>query len=173
MRTLTLGAAFLLLGAAAAQAQDENKDVLTPEGQFHGTLGMLRPLIVLDEETGAAPPAADVTVTLSNYSMAIEGDLTAGEHVIAVTAAESAEGLVMHDANLARLDAEASLDELGTWMSWIDALRVPAPAEFLGGVDHLAGGSTGYFRVTLAPGRYAFVSEGFATQGMVHEFTVE
>jgi len=54
-------------------------------------------------------------------------------------------------------------------MSWIDALRVPAPAELLGGADHLAGGSTSYFRVNLEPGRYAFVSEGFATQGMVHE----
>ena len=58
-------------------------------------------------------------------------------------------------------------------MSWIDELRTPAPAEFLGGADHLSGGSTSYFRVRLEPGRYAFVSEGFAARGMIHEFEVQ
>jgi len=147
--------------------------VVTPEGDFHGSLGMLRPLIVTEENTGLEPPEADVRITLSNYAMQTEGDLSAGEHVIAVHATEDAEGIVLHDVNLARLSAEASLEEVSSWMSWIDALRVPAPAEFLGGADHLAGGSTSYFHVSLEPGRYAFVSEGFATQGMVHEFTVQ
>lgn len=146
--------------------------VVTPEGKFHGSLGMLRPLIVTEETTGLEPPEADVRVTLSNYTMEIEGELSAGEHVIAVHATEDAEGIILHDVNLARLSADASLEEVGSWMSWIDALRAPAPAEFLGGADHLTGGSTSYFRVSLEPGRYAFVSEGFATQGMVHEFTV-
>ena len=147
--------------------------VVTPEGQFHGTEGMLRPLIVTDETTGLEPPEADVKITLTNYEMAVEGDITAGEQVIAVHAVDHAEGIVLHDVNLARLDSDTSLDEVAKWMSWIDALRTPAPAEFLGGADHLAGGSTGYFRVDLEPGRYAFVSEGFATQGMIHEFTVQ
>lgn len=147
--------------------------VVTPEGQFHGTEGMLRPLIVTDETTGLEPPEADVRITLTNYAMALEGELTAGEHVIAVYAADQAEGIVLHDVNLARLGPDTSLEEVANWMSWIDALRDPAPAEFLGGADHLAGGSTGYFRVDLEPGRYAFVSEGFANKGMIHEFTVE
>jgi hypothetical protein len=43
----------------------------------------------------------------------------------------------------------------------------------LGGADHLGPGATSYFRANLEPGRYAFVSEGFATRGMVHEFTVK
>ena len=147
--------------------------VVTPEGRFHGSEGMLRPLIVTEENTGLEPPDADVHVTLSNYVMEVEGNLTAGEHVIAVHATERAEGIVFHDVNLARLSPEASLEEVGTWMSWIDALRIPEPAEFLGGADHIAAGATSYFRVNLEPGRYAFVSEGFAAQGMVHEFTVQ
>lgn len=147
--------------------------VVTPEGKFHGSLGMLRPLIVTEENTGLEPPQPDVRITLSNYAMQVEGDLSAGEHVIAVQATEDAEGIVLHDVNVARLSADASLEEVGQWMSWVDALRVPAPAEFLGGADHLAGGATSYFRLDLEPGRYAFVSEGFATQGMVHEFTVQ
>lgn len=147
--------------------------VVTPEGVFHGTEGMLRPLIVTEDDTGAEPPVADVEITLTNFEMTVEGELTAGEHVFAVHAVEAAPGIVAHDVNLARLSDDTSLDEVASWMGFIDALRNPAPAEFLGGADHLGGGSTAYFRATLEPGRYAFVSEGFATQGMLHEFVVE
>ena len=147
--------------------------VVAEDGQFHGSLGMLRPLIVTEDATGLEPPEPDVRITLTNYAMQVEGDLGAGEHVIAVEAAEQAEGIVLHDVNLARLGADASLDEVGAWMDWVDALRPPAPAEFLGGADHLAGGTTSYFTADLEPGRYAFVSEGFASRGMVHEFTVQ
>ena len=39
-----------------------------PDGdQFHNELGMLRPLTVTEESTGAAEPQADVRVTLRNY----------------------------------------------------------------------------------------------------------
>jgi hypothetical protein len=147
--------------------------VVTPEGRFHGSEGMLRPLIVTEEDSGIEPPQADVIVTLSNYVMAVEGELTAGQHVVRVDATESAEGFTAHDVNVARLDADTSLDDVIAWMSWIDGLRAPAPATFLGGADHLEGGATAYFRLDLQPGRYAFVSEGFATRGMVHEFEVE
>ena len=71
--------------------------VVTPEGEFHGSLGMLRPLIVTEENTGLEPPEADVRITLSNYAMQTEGDLSAGEHVIAVHATEDAEGIILHD----------------------------------------------------------------------------
>ncbi len=147
--------------------------VVTPEGIFHGTEGMLRPLIVTEEDTGAAPPAADIEITLTNFEMAVAGDLTAGEHVFAVQAVEAAPGIVAHDVNLARLNEDTSLEEVASWMNFITALRNPSPAEFLGGADHLGGGRTAYFRAVLEPGRYAFVSEGFATQGMLHEFFVE
>lgn len=147
--------------------------VLTPEGRFHGSEGMLRPLIVTEESSGGTAPEADVRITVSNYAYQVEGDLTAGEHVIQVDVVDQAEGIVLHDVNLARLAPETSLDAVGAWMNFIDALRAPEPATFLGGVDHMSGGTTGYFRVNLEPGRYAFVSEGFAARGMVHEFTVE
>jgi hypothetical protein len=147
--------------------------VVTPEGIFHGTEGMLRPLIVTEEGTGAEPPAADVEITLTNFEMVVEGELTAGEHVFAVHAVDAAPGIVAHDVNLARLSEDTSLDEVASWMNFITALRNPAPAEFLGGADHLGGGSTAYFRAVLEPGRYAFVSEGFSTQGMLHEFVIE
>ena len=147
--------------------------VVTEDGKFHGTMGMLRPLIVNTETTGMEEPKADVRITLSNYEMSIEGELTAGEHTIAVHATEDPEGLIGHDVHLARLDPDTKLEDLVPWMNWIDALRPPAPAEFLGGGEHVAAGRTGYFTVTLEPGRYALISEGYAAMGMVHEFVVE
>ncbi len=147
--------------------------VVSPEGQFHGTLGMLRPLIVNTESTGLEEPTADIQITLSNYTMSVEGETTAGEHTIAVHATENAEGLIGHDTHLARLEPDTSLEDLVEWMNWIDAMRPPVPAEFLGGAEHLGAGRTSYFTVSLEPGRYAWISEGFATSGMVQEFVVE
>lgn len=148
--------------------------VISPEGKFHGSLGMLRPLIVDPESTGMEVPEGDIHISLSNYVMSVEGETLAGEHTVAVHATENAEGLIGHDVHLARLEADTSIDELVEWMSWIEALRPPVPAaEFLGGADHLTAGRTSYFTVTLEPGRYAWISEGFASAGMIEEFVVE
>jgi hypothetical protein len=146
--------------------------VVTAEGQFHGTMGMLRPLIVSAETTAMEAPEADIQITLSNYEMSIVGEVTAGEHTIAVHATEDPEGLIGHDVHLARLDDDTTLEDLIPWMNWIDALRPPVPAEFLGGAEHVSAGRTGYFTVTLVPGRYAWISEGYAAMGMVQEFVV-
>jgi hypothetical protein len=148
--------------------------VVSPEKQFHGTLGMLRPLIVNTESSGIEEPEADIQIALSNYEMTVAGDVTAGEHTVAVHATESAEGIIGHDVHLARLEPESSLEDLISWMNWIDALRSPAPAEFLGGAEHLNAGQTSYFKVSLESGtRYAWISEGFASKGMVEEFVVD
>lgn len=145
-----------------------------PEGdKFHGELGMLRPLIVSEEGSGAAEPEADVRVTLSNYQFAVEGELTAGEHTIAAHVAEAPEGLVGHNLNLVRLADDDRIEDVAAWMSWVDALQPPAPVELLGGAEQVSPGRTTYFTVNLQPGRYAFVSEGYGTRGMVHEFTIE
>ena len=147
--------------------------VISPEGKFHGSLGMLRPLIVDAESTGMEAPEADIRITLSNYEMSVEGEATAGEHIVAVHATEDAEGLIGHDVHLARLDPDTSVEDLVAWMNWMEALRPPVPAEFLGGAEHLGAGRTSFLAVTLEPGRYVWISEGFASSGMVQEFIVE
>jgi len=143
------------------------------DGKFHGTLGMLRPLIVTDEATGMAEPEADIQITLANYEMSVVGEFTAGEHTIAAHATEDPEGIVGHDVHLARLEPDTSIDDLVAWMSWIDGMRPQPPAEFLGGAEHVSAGRTGYFTVTLEPGRYVWISEGYASAGMLQEFVVE
>jgi hypothetical protein len=140
---------------------------------FHGKHGMLRPLIVTDEATGASPPEADVDITLSNYQLTVEGELTAGEHTVRVRVAEDPEGLIRHNVHLARLEGETSGEEVAQWMDWVDNMLPPAPAEFLGGAGQIAAGNESYFKVDLEPGRYALVSETWGVQGMLHEFTVE
>lgn len=148
--------------------------VVSPEGKFHNQLGMLRPLIVTDEAPGGQPPEADITMTLSNYEIAVEGELTSGEQRIRVDVAEAPEGLLGHDVHLARLDDDTDLQEVAAWMSWVDALSPPAPAEFVGGAEHVPVGYSSYLTVDLQPGRYVWVSEGYAaSQGMMKEFTVE
>lgn len=147
--------------------------VKTPDGMPHSFLGMLRPLTVTSDSTGAAPPEADVEMTLSNYRIETAGELTPGEHTVRVRVAENPEGLLGHDVHLARLDEGTDVAEVVKWMDWVDALEAPAPAEFVGGAEQVPVGHTTYFTVELAPGRYAWVSEGYAERGMVQEFTIE
>lgn len=140
---------------------------------FHGEHGMLRPLIVTEEPSGIEPPEADIEITLSNYTLAVEGDLTAGSHVARVTVTENPEGLVFHNVHLVRLDGETTGETVAGWMNWVDSMVPPAPAEFLGGAGQASAGGESYVSFTLEPGRYAWVSEMQGLQGMVHEFTVE
>jgi len=90
-----------------------------------------------------------------------------------VTVAEAPEGLLGHDLHLARLDEGTDLATVVAWTDFVDQLRHPAPTTFLGGADEIAPGATGYFRVTLTPGRYALVSEEYGPAGIAHEFEVQ
>jgi len=147
--------------------------VVSPAGKFHGSLGMLRPLIVTSDPSGASAPEADVEIELSNYELAVEGELTRGEHTVRVYVQDQAEGLLGHDVHLAKLDEDTRIEDVVKWMDWVDALQSPAPVEFLGGADEVPPGHTTYFTVNLEPGRYAWISEGYGSRGMVKEFIIE
>lgn len=146
----------------------------TEDGERHDWEGMIRPLLVTEESSGAVPPAADIRVTLSNYEMEVEGELVPGGHTVAVHVEENPEQGYPHNAHLARLDADTKIEEVVQWMKAfdLDGLQRPAPAEFIGGVHMMPAGSTGYFTVDLEPGRYLLISEITAAQGVLHEFTV-
>ncbi len=147
--------------------------VKTADGSFHSMLGMLHPLTVSAERTGETPPEHDVELALKNYAITVEGPLTPGRHTARVNHADDPEGFVKHDVHLVRLDEGTEVADVVPWMDWIDALTSPAPAILLGGSEDQPGGSTSYFTFSLEPGRYAWVSEGYAAQGMVLEFAVE
>ena len=145
----------------------------TQDGRIHYMEGMVRPITVTAERSPAAPPAPDVTVTLSNNKMDFDGEFTAGRRTIAVHIAENPEEGFGHSAHLARLNG-APVQDVVDWMNWFGrhAMAAPAPAEFVGGVHFMPVGETAYFTVDLVPGRYLLVSENTAHLGVHREFTV-
>jgi hypothetical protein len=148
--------------------------VKTPDGEFHASLGMQRPITVTNESSGGRAPEADIEITLSNYQIVVEGELSSSEHTIAVHFEQHPEVGLGNDVHVVRLEDETNLSELVTWMDWmeVNGLRAPAPANFLGGAQEMPVGHTAYFTVDLRPGRYAWVSESTA-EGMAKEFTIE
>lgn len=150
--------------------------VKTPRGHFHSAHGMSRALTVTERTSGAAAPAADFEITLSNGEIATRGEMTPGKHTIAVRFQEHPEGsLLGNDVHLGRLDDETDVEEVAAWMDWmkVGGLRAPAPAVFLGGVHEMPVGSTAYFTVDLSPGRYAWIGEAPLGRSTWVEFTVE
>jgi hypothetical protein len=146
----------------------------TADGSFHAMEGMLRPLTVTEDVSAASAPAADIQITLSNAGIELEGDLTPGTHTVAVHFAEHPEMGFPHDLNIARLDADTEIDAVVGWMNWMNAggLQPPAPATFVGGIRPMPAGHTGYFTVTLEPGRYLLISEASGYQGVLKEVKI-
>lgn len=147
----------------------------TPEGEFHALEGMTRELTVTEEERQGTPPKADITLTLTNYDIVLDGDLTPGKKTIAVNFKEHPEVGFGHDIHLARLNSDTDIDSVAHWIDFlnVDGLVDPAPATFLGGTHEGPVGSTAYFEVDLTPGRYLLISELTNPAGMIKEFFVK
>jgi len=135
--------------------------VKTPDGRFHGELGMIQQLTVTADSTGVAEPSGDVEVVLSNAGIVGPSSLAAGEHTVMVRFSEQPEIGLGNDVHLVRLQEGTDLEELAAWMDWmeIEGLKAPAPAEFLGGAQERSAGESAYFRVEVEAGRYGWVSE--------------
>lgn len=146
----------------------------TPEGVLHWVEGMIRPLVVTAEASGAPAPEADLHMTLRADTFIVEGDLTPGVHTVALTFEEQPEVGFGNDVHLARLEPGMDAESLLPWLDFLNppGLRNPAPVSFLGGSQERPEGHTLYFTVQLDPGRYAWTSEGPEARRMVREFTV-
>ena len=156
--------------------------VKMPNGKFHTLMGMAKPIVVTDEASGNTPPEATVNITLSGEEgMSYDKPITKGKHIFSVYVKDQKphENFIWHDVNLVKLDANASEDALEAWMDWSDpkGLITPVPngITFLGGVNDMPAGSTGYFYADLKPGKYAFISEVPKTksQGLFKVFEVK
>lgn len=151
------------------------------DGKFHTSMGMVKQLIVTNENSGNSPPEADINISISSTEgINYEGEITKGEHIFSVYYKDQIvhENFVGHDVNLVKLDDNADLDALETWMNWATPTGLMAPApegvSFLGGTNDAPIGSTQYFTVVLEPGNYAFISEvpNTKAKGMLKTFTV-
>jgi len=147
----------------------------TEDGELHSMEGMLRELIVTDTSSEITPPSADIDITLSNFEMSIDGDLSPGNHTVSVHVAENPEEGFGHNVHVARLAEDTDTQGVIEWMNWFDVygLRTPSPTIFTGGMQMLPAGDTGYFNLDLEPGRYLFYSEYTGHLGVFKEITVE
>ncbi|MCG9971891.1 hypothetical protein [Christiangramia crocea] len=137
-----------------------------PGGRFHSTEGMVEELYVKEEKSELKEPAADYTISISGES-GIEMDATpsAGEHVFKVNYADQKqhENFAGHDVHLVRVEPGSDLSVLSEWMVWTnpEGFMTPAPQgyKFVGGMQEMPGGNSGYFKANLQPGNYVLISE--------------
>ncbi|NKI26776.1 hypothetical protein HCG49_09400 [Arenibacter sp. 6A1] len=151
-------------------------------GIFHSTMGMTKELIVTQELSDGEPLVPNVRITISSTEgIEYDSPIHSGPQVFSVFFKDqiSHENFVGHDVNLVRLHKNADLTILENWMNWADpeGLMSPAPkgVTFLGGVNDLPKGKTGYFSTTLEPGHYAFIAEvpNARSKKMFQPFTVQ
>lgn len=155
--------------------------VKMPNGKFHTSMGMAKPIIVTDESSGNTPPEPTIKITVTNdEGITYDKPITKGKQVFSVFYKEQKhhENFMQHDVNLVELKDYANIDALEDWMDWSHpkGLITPVPngVTFLGGVNDMPAGSTGYFYADLKPGRYAFISEvpNAKEKKLLKEFTV-
>jgi hypothetical protein len=135
-------------------------------GEFHSSMGMIRDFVVSTENSGNQQPVAGIEIDLSSKEGIVFNDsITVGTHTFSVFYRDQTvhENFVGHDLNLVKLNQNSKVEDLEKWMNWSDpeGLIEPAPEgfTFLGGVNDMAEGSTGFFTATLEAGKYALVSE--------------
>jgi hypothetical protein len=155
--------------------------VKMPNGMFHVTMGMVTELVVTEEVSPTQAPEADVQITLSGESgITIGGEISEGETVFSLFFEDQKphENFVGHDINLVKVAEGADLTVLEKWLDWSrpKGLISPAPEgfSFLGGINDMPGGNTGYFKADLSPGNYVLVSEvpNTSQKNMMVSFTV-
>lgn len=143
--------------------------VPTADGTVHSSLGMMRPLTVTEEDSGAPEPEADITMTLRSLEFEMDGIITPGRHTIRVIFEHQPEGKP-HDVHVARLGPNQTLEGFAASMEGEIEF---GDFYFIGGAEDMPEGYTAYFTADFEPGRYAFWCHGHSADGMVQEFRVE
>ena len=151
-------------------------------GVFHNTQGMAKQIdVVANEEKEAKEPQADYTINVGNDNgIVMDERVSPGEKTFAVNfeSQKVHENFVMQDVHLVWVDDGADMAKLNSWMNWADpkGLQTPSPEgfKFLGGMQEMKEGKTGYFTAELRPGNYALISEvpDPQSKGLLKTFSV-
>lgn len=142
----------------------------------HMAKGMVGSITVLPESNGASMPAADVTVTLSDYNFAFSKPLSAGKHVINVVNSASQ----AHEVVFVKLAPGKKIADVASWVEK-DMLKGPPPGEPMAGMAGIAKGKSASFPVNLKPGTYGMIcyvpdakdGKAHAQHGMLTQFDVK
>jgi hypothetical protein len=124
----------------------------SPDGVMHAAKGMVRPFEVTAAPSARAePPAADVTIKLTDYAFESSQPLTAGRHTIQVENA----GPQLHELVLLKLAPGKKTEDFAKWAE--TGMKGPPPAMPIGGVTFLDKGARGFFTADLSSGDYGFI----------------
>ena len=150
--------------------------VPSPDGTPHIAKGMMRELTVTPSAAtaNAAPPNADASVTLADYTFTTSAPVTPGHHLVRVTNS----GPQPHEVVLVHLEPGKSGSDFAKWAM---AMKGPPPGALEGGVAAIAPGDTAYFPADITPGKYAFIcfvpdtkdGKPHMAHGMVQDFEVK
>jgi len=155
--------------------------VKMPDGKFHSSMGMTKAMVVSEKPSANKAPKATVAIIISSTEGIVFNDSIAkGSQTFSVYFKDQIahENFVGHDINLVKLKEYADLEVLEKWINWADPKGLISPAPegftFLGGVNDMPAGSTGYFTALLEPGNYALISEvpNSANKNMLKTFMV-
>ena len=145
------------------------------KGVPHVALGMAKPLTVTPSpRTVSTQPAADLSITTTDFAFALSQPMTAGAHTIHVMNA----GGQPHEVVVVKLDPGKTAKDFGE--AFEPGASGPPPGRPLGGIVGLERGGSGFFTGNFEPGRYGLIcffpdhqtgAPHFA-KGMTLDFTV-
>jgi len=144
------------------------------DGVPHVMKGMYADLTVMEKaEQASLARSPDLTVTLQDYGYTTSAPFTTGHHRLLVRN----DGKQSHELELARLATGKSPGDI---LAWIEEMKGPPPARFLGGVSPLAPGQDNELSLTLTPGHYVMLcfipdvedAKPHTAHGMIHDFVV-
>ncbi|WP_299162070.1 hypothetical protein [uncultured Eudoraea sp.] len=155
--------------------------VRMPNGLGHVFMGMIKELKVSNESNGNEPPKADFKIGISSeQGITFIDSIKSGNYTFEAIFEDQKqyEHLMGHDVNLVKIENDSLVTDLNNWLNIVDfkAFRSPEPGGllFLGGVEDLPAGETGYFEATLEKGNYVLISEipNAVERKMIKPFTV-
>jgi uncharacterized cupredoxin-like copper-binding protein len=146
-----------------------------PDGVPHIMKGMAHGLVVKPAvvQVAASTPAADVDLTLDDYTFTLSTPLTAGRHIIRVTNQASQS----HEVLIVKLAPGKTAQDVASWVEKQDG---PPPGAPMGGTTALAKGVANYVMTDLTPGEYAFLcfipdaadGKPHVMHGMMQQFSI-
>ncbi|WP_431123472.1 hypothetical protein [Flagellimonas flava] len=151
-------------------------------GIFHTSMGMTKDLVVSEQKSGNQELKANINLSISSTTGIFTKDsIVGGLQTFSVHFVDQIvhENFVGHDINLVKLGEDANMEELENWMNWATptGLMEPAPKglTFMGGVNDMPAGRTGYFTVQLDPGSYVLISEvpNPTSKGLLRTFEIK
>ena len=155
--------------------------VRMPNGLGHVFMGMIKELKVINESNGNKPPKANFKIGISSeQGITFNDSIKSGNYTFEAKFEDQKqyEHLMGHDVNLVKIENDSLVTDLNNWLNIVDfnAFRSPEPEGllFLGGVEDLPAGQTGYFEATLEKGNYVLISEipNAVGRKMIKRFTV-